>query len=242
MQPRSVGRREGQVAGSDDAGIGRLHEAAHQVREALHRRDVRATLLLVRVEQSRRGAAEHVGELPGEVGGIACSGGEALAGEWRGEVRGVASEQDGNRAKAGEIWRALLAEAPPDAPWADTVHQALAEIGNAASPPAAAAPSAAPSTTAVEPGPNAQQVAAAAGMSENDRSALIRDMVAQLAGRLQQDGSDIEGWRRLLGAYMVLGERDKANAAAADARRALARDPDKLRRIDDLIKGMGLAG
>ena len=155
---------------------------------------------------------------------------------------GVASEQDGNRAKAGEIWRALLAEAPPDAPWADTVRQALAEIGNAASPPAAAAPSAAPSTTAVEPGPNAQQVAAAAGMSENDRSALIRDMVAQLAGRLQQDGSDIEGWRRLLGAYMVLGERDKANAAAADARRALARDPDKLRRIDDLIKGMGLAG
>jgi cytochrome c-type biogenesis protein CcmH len=159
---------------------------------------------------------------------------------------GVASEQDGNRTKAGEIWRALLAEAPPDAPWADTVRQSLAEIGSAApplaaTPPTATSPAPAPAAAAA-PEPNAQQVAAAAGMSENERSAMIRDMVAQLAGQMQQDGSDIEGWRRLLGAYMVLGERDKANAAAADARRALARDPDKLRRIDDVIKGMGLAG
>jgi cytochrome c-type biogenesis protein CcmH len=160
---------------------------------------------------------------------------------------GVASEQDGNRAKAAEIWRALLAEAPPDAPWADTVRQSLAEIGSAASPPPAAAapaatvPAPAPAASAA-PGPSAQQLAAVAAMSENERSAMIRDMVARLAGQLHQDGSDIEGWRRLLGAYMVLGERDKANAAAADARRALARDPDKLRRIDDVIKGMGLAG
>ncbi|MDI1342747.1 MAG: c-type cytochrome biogenesis protein CcmI, partial [Pseudolabrys sp.] len=41
---------------------------------------------------------------------------------------------------------------------------------------------------------------------------------------------------------MVLGERDKAAAAATDAKRALASDPDKLRQIDDLIKSMGLEG
>jgi hypothetical protein len=38
-------------------------------------------------------------------------------------------------------------------------------------------------------------------------------------------------------AYMVLGERDKAHAAA---RRALASDPDKLCRIEDVTKSLWL--
>jgi cytochrome c-type biogenesis protein CcmH len=58
---------------------------------------------------------------------------------------------------------------------------------------------------------------------------------------LKADGSDVEGWLRLVRSYVVLGERDKALAAAADARRALAGDSDKLRRLDELVKGLGLA-
>ena len=69
---------------------------------------------------------------------------------------------------------------------------------------------------------------------------MIRGMVARLVDRLKENGNDVEGWQRLLRAYMVLGERDKAHAAAADAKRALARDPDKLRRIEDMIKNLGL--
>jgi len=42
--------------------------------------------------------------------------------------------------------------------------------------------------------------------------------------------------------YMVLGEREKARAAVVDARRALADDPTNLRRLDDLVKGLGLEG
>jgi cytochrome c-type biogenesis protein CcmH len=41
---------------------------------------------------------------------------------------------------------------------------------------------------------------------------------------------------------MVLGEPDKARAAVADARRALAGDPTKLRQLDDLVKGLGIEG
>jgi len=41
---------------------------------------------------------------------------------------------------------------------------------------------------------------------------------------------------------MVLGERDKAQAAAADARKALAGDPDKLRQIENMIRNLGLQG
>jgi cytochrome c-type biogenesis protein CcmH len=71
---------------------------------------------------------------------------------------------------------------------------------------------------------------------------MVRSMVARLADRLKQDGSDVAGWERLLRAYMVLGERDKAHAAAADARRALASDPDKLRRLDEVLKDLKVEG
>ena len=70
---------------------------------------------------------------------------------------------------------------------------------------------------AASPGPSAADVAAAGSMSEKDRGDMIRGMVARLADRLKENGDDIEGWERLLRAYMVLGERDKAHAAAGDA-------------------------
>jgi cytochrome c-type biogenesis protein CcmH len=142
---------------------------------------------------------------------------------------GLTAEQDGLRDKAAEIWRGMLTNAPPGAPWVATVQAALTRVG--AAPPVASAP-----------GPSAGDVAAANGMSEQDRGAMIRGMVARLADKLKTDGNDIDGWLRLVRAYMVLGDRDKAQTAAADARRALANAPDKLRRIDDLVKDLGLQG
>jgi cytochrome c-type biogenesis protein CcmH len=71
---------------------------------------------------------------------------------------------------------------------------------------------------------------------------MVRGMVARLAERLAADGSDIDGWLRLVRAYVVLGEQDKARAAAADARSAVASDPEKIRRLDDLVRSLGLAG
>jgi cytochrome c-type biogenesis protein CcmH len=141
---------------------------------------------------------------------------------------GVAAQQDGKRDKAAAIWRAMLADAPPGAPWAANVEEALTQIG--AAPPAAAS------------GPSAADVAAASSMSEKDRIEMIHTMVARLADKLTQDGSDIAGWQRLLRAYMVLGERDKARAAAGEARHALAGDPDKLKQLNDMIKSLGLDG
>ena len=80
-------------------------------------------------------------------------------------------------------------------------------------------------------------MAAAADLSPEQRTAMIRGMVERLAERLHRDGSDLEGWLRLVRSYMVLGERDKARAAAGEARRALASEPDKLRQIDELVEG-----
>jgi cytochrome c-type biogenesis protein CcmH len=67
-------------------------------------------------------------------------------------------------------------------------------------------------------------------------------MVARLAQKMAENGSDVEGWLRLIRAYSVRGERDKALAAAANARTALAGDSDNLRRIGELTKKLGLEG
>ena len=140
---------------------------------------------------------------------------------------GLVAEQDGRPKEAAEVWRALLAEASTDAAWAGFVRESLARVD-----PAAAA--------ALQPGPSADDVAAAGEMSPEQRTAMVRSMVSRLAERLKQDGTDVEGWLRLLRAYMVLGDKEQARAAAADARRALASDPEKLRRVDDLTKELGL--
>jgi cytochrome c-type biogenesis protein CcmH len=71
---------------------------------------------------------------------------------------------------------------------------------------------------------------------------MIRGMVNRLADRLKQDGSDVDGWMRLVRSYVVLGERDKAKTAAADARRIIGNDENKRRRFDDFVKSLGLEG
>lgn len=152
---------------------------------------------------------------------------------------GIAAQQDGKKGEAAAIWRGMLAKAPAGAPWVETVQQALASIGEPV-PPAPAVPG--PVAGSDAPGPSAADVATASQMSEKDRGDMIRGMVARLSDRLKDNGNDIDGWQRLVRAYMVLGERDKAQAAALDARKALAGDPDKLRRIEDTIKSLGLAG
>jgi cytochrome c-type biogenesis protein CcmH len=51
---------------------------------------------------------------------------------------------------------------------------------------------------------------------------MIHGMVERLASRLKQDGGDVEGWLRLVRAYVVMGDRDKARAALNNARQAVA--------------------
>ena len=141
---------------------------------------------------------------------------------------GLAAQKDGNGGEAARIWRNLIAKAPADAPWLSVVRQSLARVeGPGAVPP---------------PGPQPDDVIAAGEMTSEARSQMIRGMVERLASRLHQDGSDVEGWLRLLRAYMVMGERDKAKSAASEARGALARDPEKLKLLDQGIRDLGVGG
>ena len=67
-------------------------------------------------------------------------------------------------------------------------------------------------------------------------------MVDRLAARLKQDGSDVAGWLQLIRSYDVMGQADKARAATADARQALASDPSKLEQFNAAREGGGGTG
>ena len=160
---------------------------------------------------------------------------------------GLAAEQDGDNVTAIELWTKLLADAPPGAAWANFVRQKIvADGGNSpplpapsASPPAELAAAAPEDRVASPP---AAEAASVAGLPAGEQQKFIHDMVDGLAQRLHQDGHDVEGWLRLVRAYAVLRETDKARAALADARKSFGSDSAALARLDQLAHELGLEG
>ncbi len=159
---------------------------------------------------------------------------------------GLGAAQDGRRQDAIDRWSRLVAGAPADAPWLPMVKAALDRLspapgGPTAAPPATASQADAPAPAPdAAPGPDAADVANAAALTPEQRTAMVRGMVERLAARLQANGDDIEGWLRLVRAWNVLGEPEKARAAAGEARSAFAGDPAATQRIDALAQELGL--
>lgn len=71
-------------------------------------------------------------------------------------------------------------------------------------------------------GPNADDIANAQDMTADDRQEMIRGMVSQLATRLADEGGPASEWARLIGAYGVLGEVDKATEVWLEAQEVFA--------------------
>jgi cytochrome c-type biogenesis protein CcmH len=138
---------------------------------------------------------------------------------------GLAAEQDGRKADAATIWRTMLEKAPPNAPWRPLLQESLVRVGAPAAPAL-----------------SDQAMAAAKDMNAPDRDAMIHSMVERLATRLKQNGDDVEGWLRLVRAYLVLGDRDKARGALTDARQAIGADAERLKQLNEGLKNLGLDG
>ncbi|PNE10308.1 MAG: c-type cytochrome biogenesis protein CcmI [Beijerinckiaceae bacterium] len=137
---------------------------------------------------------------------------------------GLAAEQEGDIARARDIWGKLAAEAPRDMPWAQALRERLAALGA---------------------GPETTQEGLAAkieALPEAGQMTAIRGMVEGLAARLAQNGQDVEGWLRLVRSYTVLQEPNKARSALIDAKRSLAGDPSAIARIEALARELGLEG
>ncbi len=149
----------------------------------------------------------------------------------------MAEEQDGRFDEAAKVLRGMLAQGPADAPWRPMVEQRLqlVERKNGGTQQTEARPA-----PAGEPGPSQEQVAAARQMSAGDRAAMINQMVEGLAQRLKQDGKDLQGWLRLVRAYTVLGEREKAADALGSARKNFHDDGEALKKLSALAENLGL--
>jgi cytochrome c-type biogenesis protein CcmH len=157
----------------------------------------------------------------------------------------LARLQAGDAKSAIQSWVDLEAEAPADADYLPLLHRRIAEAAKAAgidpatlktsagvprkppppetaANPHEAAPAAAQAAPAAETSmPTSGQVAetamATAKMSPQEREQMINGMVERLAGRLQQNPDDIDGWTRLGRSYLVLNNPAKAQEAFAHA-------------------------
>jgi cytochrome c-type biogenesis protein CcmH len=139
----------------------------------------------------------------------------------------LASEQDGDAAKARLVYEDLEPKAKGEQPWMIGVRARLEALrsGKPLQPLAA---------------PTPESPAASASSFTPEQQTMIRGMVSGLAERLAEKGGTGEEWARLVRAYTVLQEPDKAKTALADARRALAKDASALGNLDALAHQLGL--
>lgn len=156
-----------------------------------------------------------------------------------------ADYQAGEHQKALDALVQLAWTAEPGAPWLGTVRsRAIAiadELGkdgasllpNAPAPPAMAA--------ADQPGPTAEDIAAADQMAEADRQAMIRGMVDGLAAKLEDNPMDFQGWTRLIRARTVMGDMEQAQAELDKALELFARAPVPKAELRRLAGELGLS-
>ncbi len=133
----------------------------------------------------------------------------------------LAAEQEGETQKAILLYQSLLDDAKGDDPWKPAVAAKLAALKG-------------------EPAPPPQAAAGIEGMSAEQQQ-MVRGMVERLASRLAQGGGGAEEWARLIRAYSVLHETDKAGATLVAARKALASDTAAVASLDTLARDLGLA-
>jgi cytochrome c-type biogenesis protein CcmH len=134
----------------------------------------------------------------------------------------IAAGQAGEPAKTIAMLQGLLADMPSDSPLRGEIGRRIGEAARSAGVPVPELAKGTPSA-ATSAGPDANDVAAAANMSDDQRQAMIRSMVDRLAAKQEADPTNLDGWLQLGRAYAVLHETDKA-ADAFD--RAAGLKPD----------------
>lgn len=137
---------------------------------------------------------------------------------------------------AFRVWRPLLEQSVPSDPWVGPIQSQIAAVAaDAGVRYEEPAPQSAPA-----PGPDADDIAAAAEMSPEDRAAMIQGMVQGLSDRLATEGGPASDWARLISALVVLGETENATAILQEAREIFAASPADLALIDNAATQAGL--
>ncbi len=155
----------------------------------------------------------------------------------------IAKEQDGQFAAAIADWRAILDSTDGEAPWRAMVETRIgaAEAHVAGKPVAENEAPAPPRADApAQDGPSGSDISAAQAMSPAERQAMIEQMVGRLAARLDQDGSDLPGWLKLVRAYSVLERKDDALKALQRAKSQFSGNEQAIEQLDQLAAELGL--
>lgn len=142
---------------------------------------------------------------------------------------GLDLAQNGRADLAYQLWSELLAEGPDDAPWIAPIKEQIGDVARMAG------------ISGAMPGPTADQVQDAQNMSAEDQQAMIRGMVTQLSERLASEGGTAEEWARLITAYGVLKDVDKASAIWREAKGKFASDPSAIAVLLAAAQSAGLA-
>lgn len=131
--------------------------------------------------------------------------------------------QDGKNDEAKAFLKAFLDRSSADAPWRAQIEDAIRRIDGETAPTQAPATATPPAK-----GPSAQEVEAAASMSDDQRKEMIEGMVAGLQAKLEAQPDDLEGWKRLISSYMIMQKADDAKAALKQAVKLLPEDKRSL--------------
>jgi cytochrome c-type biogenesis protein CcmH len=110
--------------------------------------------------------------------------------------------------------------------------EATQKFANGAGTAAAGAAASAIPPSAAAPQISADQQAAVQTMAPSDQQEMIKGMVQRLADKMKDNPKDMDGWMRLMRAYQVLKDNDKAKGALGEALKAFDGDQastDKLK-------------
>ncbi len=151
--------------------------------------------------------------------------------------------QNGRPDLTYRLWTGLLEQGPPDAPWIAPIKSQIGEVARLAGKPVPSLdPGAGQQAAPPLAGPTREQVQAAGKMSAADRQKFIRSMVARLSDRLENEGGSAAEWARLIRAYGVLGETDKARTALSRATAAHKDDAAAMKQIRAAARDAGIGG
>ncbi|MBI1172810.1 c-type cytochrome biogenesis protein CcmI [bacterium] len=150
---------------------------------------------------------------------------------------GLMAAQIGRPDRTFAMWKPLLDEGPPDAPWITPIRSMIQDVADAAGVQFTL-----PDAGSSGAGPSASDMANAAQMNPQDRQKMIEGMVAGLESRLMDAGGPVEDWTKLINALGVLGAKDRATAAYAKARAAFEGQPGALSALKAAAVQAGIGG
>lgn len=148
---------------------------------------------------------------------------------------GLMFAQTGRPDLTFQLWRGVLDDSTPDAPWVPSIRATIEDLAAISGVRYTLPPLAVQGGR----GPSADDIAAAEALDGDDRAAMIGAMVEGLATRLGNQGGPPEDWARLIQALGVLGQVDRARAIWSEARLVFAESPAALELIQAAGDPMG---